>query len=268
MNYGIAVWNYAQPGQPLAELVGELAGMGFDSIAVQLHLFGRITSGEAETLAGAIERHDLLVTLHTNFELFRLQDLQQTLELFGRRLKTLTLDAAKITTSIGTFFSADQMRPVLETITEHAPAIRFGVEDFPLDAAALEFYHGAMGEVLEHPRYGTLLDLGHLNLRQKTHPYFAGDTAAQIRQVPVPIIEVHVHNNDGSRDLHQHLDEGNLDLAGAAQGLAEIGFDAISTLEVAPGLHDGVIADSKPRLPRSLEIWRNLMDRDSGKDLA
>lgn len=258
MNYGIAVWNYATQDQPLADLVGELADMGFDSMALQLHLFGRITSGEAEALAEAIEQHGLLATLHTNFDLFQLQDLRQALELFGPRLQTVTLDAAKITTSIGTFFSAEQMRPVLETIAEHAPEVRFGVEDFPLDAAALEFYHGAMGEMLQHPRYGTLIDLGHLNLRQRTHPYFETPAAEQIRQVPVPIIEVHVHNNDGTRDLHRHLDEGNLDLPGAAHGLREIGFNAIGTLEVAPGLHDGVIADSKPRLPQSLEIWRNL----------
>jgi hypothetical protein len=40
--------------------------------------------------------------------------------------------------------------------------------------------------------------------------------------------------------------------------LETIGFNGISTIEIAPSFHDKTPAESKPMAKQSLEIWRDL----------
>lgn len=260
MRYGVAVWNYMEPGLPLTELVQELAGAGFDSLALQPHFLAALEAAQWRELGRVVERDDLTVTLHTNFALFRAEHLRTAREQFGARLLDVTFDAAMETTSRGMFYDMATMAPVLRTVAETAPGLRFGVEDFPLDAAAVDAYAEHLRPLLALDGFGMLVDLGHLNLRRHMHPYFqAGDAAGYIRNVAAPIHEVHVHDNDGARDLHQHPGAGNADLAGAARGLREVGFDGVCTIEVAPSFHGATPAESRPALRGSLQAWRALM---------
>jgi sugar phosphate isomerase/epimerase len=260
MRYGVAVWNYMEPRLPLGRLIGALAEMGFGSMALQLHFLGELEAAQWRELNEALAQDHLTVTLHTNFVLFHQEHLQTVVDQLGGRLLDVTFDAAMATTSSGTFYDMATMAPVLEAVAQTAPGLRFGVEDFPFDAVALETYGEGLRPLLDVPGFGALLDVGHLNLRLRQHPYFgAGDAAQYVGNLPVPIHEVHVHDNDGARDEHRHLGQGNTDLAGAAQGLRDIGFDGICTLEVAPGMHGATPAESRPDLPNSLALWRGLM---------
>ena len=77
-------------------------------------------------------------------------------------------------------------------------------------------------------------------LRQSTRrfwlhsrPYYEGVTPEEyLSNVPVPITEVHVHDNDGTRDAHRPLGTGTNDIQAAARGLSRAGFDGTCTIEV------------------------------------
>ena len=260
MRYGVAAWNYFEPDKPLETLIGNLAAIGCDCISLQLHHVGELPEESWRALCHVVAQADLAVVLHSNFPLFRAEHLCLARERLGDRVLDVTLDAAMETTSCGTRYDMAQMRPVLEAIAAHAPGLPFGVEDFPLDDAALAEYAADLQPLLNIPGFGALIDLGHMNMRLRMHPYFQQtDAAGYIRNVPVPIHEVHIHDNDGTRDQHCHPGQGNCDLAGAARGLRDVGFDGICTVEVAPTFHGATPADSWPALPRSLQAWQQLM---------
>ncbi len=260
MRYGIAVWNFMQPGKPLAQTIKELIALGFDSLSLQLHMLGRVEPKEWRELCAFVEQNDLCVSLHTNFVLFDLEHLQRAWNDLGAHVYDVTFDPAMQTTSWGTRYAVEQMTSILTEIAALFPGLRFGVEDFPLDEEALRYYMQVLQPLLPLPGYGILLDLGHLNIRCHKEPYFQGLNAAEyIRRVPLPIHEIHIHDNDGERDEHRHLGEGTCDFKGAAQGLREKSFAGICTLEVAPALHGATPQAEWEGLAASLHLWRTLM---------
>ena len=263
MRYGIAVWNYQQEDEPLDGLVEEFAGFGFDAVSF---LPSQLVSCEPETAAALLallRERGMAATVHGNFEMTR-ADVATILERFGDRLAAVTMDAAMTADSCGHFYDAPRMAALLREVEEatRERGLRFGVEDFPLDSRALEHYRGDLAPILDCPRYGALIDLGHLNLRRRGTAYFARLSPADyIRRVPLPIIEVHVHDNEGQRDSHGHIGFGNVPFEEIAQGLRDIGFDGISTIEIAPSFHGSTPAESRPRARESLEKWRAIWER-------
>lgn len=260
MRYGVAVWNFIEPEKSLAQTIQEIIAIGFDSISLQLHSLGPLEPKEWRALCALVETADLCVTLHTNFVLFNLEHLQRAWAHLGERLYDVTFDPAMQATSWGTLYAAEQMTSILTTMATLFPGLRFGVEDFPLDEEALRYYMNVLQPLLPLPGYGILLDLGHWNIRCHKEPYFQGLNAAEyIRRVPLPIHEIHIHDNDGERDEHRHLGEGTCDFKAAAQGLREKSFAGICTLEVAPALHGATPQEEWEGLAASLHFWRMLM---------
>jgi sugar phosphate isomerase/epimerase len=118
--------------------------------------------------------------------------------------------------------------------------------------------------VLADDRFGMLIDLGHLNLRRHKEAYFGRLTAIQyILRAPLPIIEVHIHDNTGERDSHQALGEGNLALDDVIYGLHKAGFDGVSTVELVPAFHDSNSAVALPKVRESLELWRTTWEESA-----
>lgn len=111
--------------------------------------------------------------------------------------------------------------------------IRIGIENGWIRDGTPEH----LARVREHamPELAMILDLGHANIHihDEAHAQTMED---YIRSLPLPIIELHVHDNNGLTDRHESLGSGTLDLAGAVRGLKAVGFDGISTVEVVPGL--------------------------------
>lgn len=261
MRYAVAVWNYQEPEKPLAKLAAELADFGFDALSLSLHTLHAPDEAARRDLAAVVRDRDLAVTLHTNFDLFTEQNLTLAVELFAARLYSVTFDAAMESTSCGRFYAAARMARVLQCVAKNAPEVRFAVEDFPLDAAASAHYRDDLASLAGCPEYGILLDLGHMHLRQGNEPYFREKSLSEhLRDVPLPVIEVHVHDNDGKSDLHQHPGTGNADLAAMAEGLKAVGFTGVSTIEVAPTHHGSTPAHSRQMLGESLKHWRRLLE--------
>jgi sugar phosphate isomerase/epimerase len=111
-----------------------------------------------------------------------------------------------------------------------------GVEDFPRDARARDFFRQALAPLLDSPRLGILIDLGHMHFWLNSRPCYRGVTPKQyIAGVPLRIREVHVHDNDGTSDAHRPLGEGTMDIAAVARALRAVGFDGVCTVEVVEG---------------------------------
>jgi len=260
MRVGLCVWNLSEEETPLTEAVGEFAGHGFDAISFLPRQVTALDPDEANELVSVVESADLHVTIHGRCDLSR-EDIDTIVGLFDYRLHSISVDAAMTSESRGFFFDAPKMARVLSDIAAATSGsqVRFGVEDFPLDALALEHYGADLASVVENSRFGALIDVGHMNLRLTTSEYFEGKTPQDyLADVPVPVIEIHVHDNDGEADSHGHLGFGNIRFEDVVQGLKAIAFDGVSTIEIAPAFHDTTIADAKAHVKESLAKWSAL----------
>ena len=262
MRYGIAVWNFQEPGSTLVGLVEVFAGFGFDAVSFLPGQVVNCGDAEAAALLALMRERSLVATVHGNFEMTR-SDVETVVRRLGDRLAAVTMDAAMTADSCGHFYDGPRMAAFLREVEEatRQRGAQFAVEDFPLDGQALERYRADLAPVLDSPRYGTLIDLGHLNLRTRQADYFRNMTPADyIRRVPLPIIEVHVHDNKGERDSHAPIGFGDVPFAEIAPALREAGFDGISTIEIAPSFHGSTPAASKPKAMESLERWRAIWE--------
>ena len=172
------------------------------------------------------------------------------------------MDARMKSESRGVFYDVKGMSAVFEEISNSSYEVRFAVEDFPLDEKALSFYEDGLVRLVKNPRFGILVDLGHMNMRlQKENSDFKGMSISQyLSGVPLRIIEVHIHDNMGDKDSHGHLGFGNLDFSEVANALETVGFEGVSTIEIAPSFHGSTPEQSKPLAKESLETWRGLWE--------
>lgn len=96
----------------------------------------------------------------------------------------------------------------------------------------------------ERLNMGLLLDTGHTNVHLHSEHASPISIEQYIRQLPMPIFEVHVTDNDGRRDEHRHVGHGCLDLAGLVRGLKTVNFSGLLTVEVCVDiLHGRYAAD-------------------------
>ncbi len=111
-----------------------------------------------------------------------------------------------------------------------------------------------------------ILDLGHANIHVHD-AQFAQPIEEYIKSLPLPIIELHVHDNNGERDRHESLGSGTLDLAGAVRGLKAVGFAGVATIEVAPGLR-GIPLERPERMMLIAWARRTFLDAWAGSPSA
>ncbi len=261
MRYATAIWNYAEPHVKLVDLVQEFVGFGYDTISF---LPGQLLGPpeEAQQVADYLRADNLLATLHGNFDMSA-DEAARIIDLLGDMLLTFTCDAVMASDSRGSFYDVRRMADFLLRVLEmgEATGLRVAIEDMPLDDAAIDFYRADFEPLLASDRYGILIDVGHLNLRCSGGGYFGGMSVAEyIDRVPLPIIEVHLHDNHGEKDEHGHFGLGNLNFRDVATALKARGFDGISTIEIAPTFHGNTPTESKPLSRDSLAQWKELWE--------
>jgi sugar phosphate isomerase/epimerase len=175
----------------------------------------------------------------------------------------MTFDAAMVRDTRGRLYDTARMVPMLSDLIamSEGTQLRVGVEDFPLDEAALDACRADLEPLLACPRYGILIDVGHLNIRLCTDADHRGVSVAEyFARVPLPVVEVHLHDNSGSRDEHGHFGLGNIDFGEVARALKAIDFQGVSTIEIAPSFHGSTPAESKPHSRASLAAWQALWE--------
>jgi sugar phosphate isomerase/epimerase len=260
MRHAVATWPFMEPGVSLARRIEQFADMGFDGLSFLPRQVLEPDEAEARDLIALLRERSLVATVHGDFHVTP-AEVERVLERLGPALKCLTFDAATTWHALGRFYDAPRMARLLAHVERcsRGSELRFAVEDFPLNAAALDHYRDGLGDALDSPRFGVLIDVGHMNLRIGEGAYFAGLTVEQyLTGVPLPIVEVHLHDNAGGRDSHGPFGSGNIRFEEVAAGLRAARFEGVSTIEIAPSLHGGSPADVLPRIPESLAAWREL----------
>jgi sugar phosphate isomerase/epimerase len=255
MRWAAAVWNYEEPGVALEDLLDEFAGFGCDTVALSSEQLG--TMDQART-AVHLRRRGLPATLHCTFET-PADKVCRFAGLLGDLLLACTWDPIRVTDSRGTRYDVSEMVPLLQRVLAATGNARIGIEDFPLDREALDFYRRDLEPLLASPRFGMLVDIGHLNLRLAEWPSLRGVSAGEyLRRLPLPVWEVHLHDNRGKHDEHGHFGMGTVDFPAVAEGLHAIRFEGVSTIEIAPSFHGSTPRESKPHLVESLVRWKEI----------
>jgi sugar phosphate isomerase/epimerase len=103
----------------------------------------------------------------------------------------------------------------------------------------------------EHPGLEMTLDTGHANIDGGSDRIFEF-----IRRHGSRIGHVHASDNDGKRDEHLPIGEGNIDFQGVMRRLATIGYGQTITLEV--------FAEDRSRLAKSRDRLRKMAAKSSG----
>lgn len=266
MRCGVAIWNWYDASWPLTEFVEELVREGFEAVSVQPPQILELEESEVADLNALLDEYEMPVTVHAAADAFTAESMQGLLDRLGDRLHAVTLDGIRRRPPEGRRWDAARMVQTLLMIEDLGAdtGVRYGIEDFPIDADAMSEFADDLQPVEGNMRWGMLVDLGHLNLRRHDSEYFGRMSVREnIERLPVPIIEVHVHDNPGDRDLHMPLGSGTLDYAAAAAALRARGFDGISTIEVCPALHDRRPGDVWETRAGSLDLWRGVWE-DAG----
>lgn len=262
MHYAIAIWNYYEPPTRLPALIEEFAGMGYDAMSFTSAQLKVLDPGEVQDAARALEALGLVATMHGNFAV-SVEDLLGYLDLFAGRVIRCTWDAQMHSDTRGSFYDTGAMAPYIGGVLcgSEGSGLMVGVEDFPLDMGALDYYRSDLEPLIASGRYGMLIDVGHMNMRLHGGGYFEGQSVGDyFRALPLEIVEVHLHDNDGTRDQHGHFGFGNTPFEQVAGALREVGFAGVSTIEIAPTFHGSSPRESKPRAQESLTRWRELWE--------
>jgi len=262
MRCGIAVWLYVEEGKPLPQLVREFADLGFDAISFRCETILDVDSAAREELAAVMDERDLTATVHTHCGVTD-EGLNAVVGLFADRLYSITLDADHVDDSRGKFWDGPATAAVLARVerTTRGTPVLFGAEDFPRDALALGHYRDDLAPLLNCPRYGILVDIGHMNLHLRSKQYYRGVTPEEyFGRLPLPLIELHLHDNDGTKDQHQYFGMGNNDFAAVARAGRAIGFDGVATIEAVPRWCDLTPDEAMPHAKASLDTWRTLWE--------
>lgn len=268
MRYGLAVWNFADSDGSLVGSVEEFAAQGLDTMSFSSGQFGRVEDGEWKAVSKLLADRALSATVHSSFDV-DFARLMEVVGFLGDATRCITFDPVKRQDSRGEFFDRPRMAGFMLRVREALAGaeVALAVEDCPLDQHALDFYaHDIPGQLHRDPLWGVIIDVGHMNIRLSTMPYF-GEIGPReyIARVPRRIVEVHLHDNPGDRDSHEAIGRGTTDFAATASGLRDVGFDGVCTIEIAPSLHGGDRTAEKPLVAESLASWRELMEPSGGQ---
>jgi sugar phosphate isomerase/epimerase len=120
----------------------------------------------------------------------------------------------------GIAWQAESLHRILGATSHGSVRIMYEPVDTELDTPEnLEAILAELPDLLCH------LDLGHCNLSGR-------NPVAMIRRFGSRLYHLHLHDNDGRRDLHLPPGTGSIDWPAVVRALKEVGYDRTITLEV------------------------------------
>ena len=123
-------------------------------------------------------------------------------------------------TSDGIRWQVESLRDLLDVAAELKVRLMYEPVDTELDSA--ENVEAILAEL---PNLLCHLDTGHCNL-------YGRKPAEMIRRFADRLHHIHLHDNDGRRDLHLPPGTGNIDWPSVVRALKSVGYDGTITLEV------------------------------------
>lgn len=281
MKNSLAIWHY--PHRTMEENIRFFANQGFPAVSIHGARFAEsLTRGEGVALAEAVRETNVTLTVHDalprTHETERVLTFQQGIDTIAAWQRThglIKILSFDVPTPI-----RDRVAPYLNYVLEHVENCSVAVEDFGLSAAErvqLEYLKG-------NSRFGYLLDLGHMFLRIKGQnksgkPLFSNSPdecpvcekpgyAEFIRALSTkefPILEMHLHNNDGENDVHLFLEDGPLDIPMIARVVKDIDFHGVMTIESAPGFKfDCYGTEADERILKTFDYWKACCEKWEG----
>jgi len=226
---GYASWNL-QAGT-LSERLRAVGEAGFEAVSFYLTPQRLEVEGEGEEVVRLVEEHSLAVTCHNYIgeagNGSRSSQIEQEMrDIVAWHERTGKVKAVCFDPGCSVVEGTEQRVFDLDLTIERvriaadilSPAdIEIGVENWLVNAPLRNF--AALHERLADVPARALLDLGHLNITTRQNLNDGLPANDYIEQMPLTIVEVHLHDNDGETDLHQPLGSGNLDLSTMARGL-------------------------------------------------
>lgn len=228
----ITVWNYA--GDELAN-ARKFHALGFDAVSWLGSHFVNMTEDEDEQLAALLRETQMQFTVHS-----RLPDPDQpeACQAFSKEMERAAAWQQKYglmhSYTFDFWFEVDKLLPYLSEAlsTFRDTDTMIACEDIPLNKRQLERFERILKP---RDRFGILLDAGHMNIRQRCMELIEPeDFITSIQALPLPIIELHLHDNKSYKDEHKHLGYGNLPLDAIIIGLKRKRFDGYVTIEIVP----------------------------------
>ncbi len=281
MKNGLAAWHY--PHRSVIENIDFFAGKGFDSISFNGASIAKTLAERGEEAADHFRRSGMILTLHYALpgapEPEKEEPFREGIRIFGEwqrkygLIENLTFDVSDRVRGC--------MTQYVDFVFDEVPNCKVGLEDYGLTEMELEQAARYKG----NDRFGYLIDIGHLYIRLRgecdskatlfTHSAFEGpktdrpDSAAFLnafKSKTFPIIEMHLHNNDGVKDTHLFLEDGTADVKAIAKAICDFGYEGIVTIESAPGYCFACYGDDADSgILRTLDTWKKAVSA-VGKD--
>lgn len=226
----VTVWNYE--GDPV-ENAYKFHKIGFEAVSWLGSVFQRYDEEEDARLAAMLKETGLQFTVHSRLPN---PDDQEDCALFRQELEHGVNWQRKYgllySYTFDFWYDRERLMPYLEqALCEfRGMGTVLACEDNPLDMKQMEIFDKVLRP---GDQFGILLDAGHMNIRQHTDCRINyRDFVEAIDYIPMPIIEVHLHDNKGQKDDHMYLGYGNLPLDAVVEGLKKHGFDGFVTVEI------------------------------------
>ena len=284
MKNGLAIWHYGH--RTPVENAEFFAKQGFDSVSILgMHMVELCRDAEqSAALAEVIDSTGIVLTVHFKLPASAEDDevvpFREGVAAMGEWQKRY--GGISILSFDVPMHSRENLVPYIEYVLEAVPDCKVAVEDFGLTESELEQTKTLTDKT---DRFGYLLDIGHMYIRLKgqntsgsrlfTTSLFECDASEHpdrnaflkaFLSKPAPIFEMHLHNNDGARDLHNFLEDGTMDVDEAAAAIYDFGFDGVMTIESAPGYTFECFGkDADDGIMRTFEYWKNAYNKASNK---
>ncbi len=276
MLQGLAIWHY--PHRSMVDNINYFASIGLASVSVHGAQFVNAVAdpATADAIAAAVRDTGVVFTVH--YCLPR-QHETEAVESFRAGIRAIAeWQRAHGLIAVLSFDVPEAIRGgigiggYLNFVLDAVPDCRVAVEDFGLNASE----RAQIAHLKGNDRFGYLVDIGHLFIRMRgentsgktlftlapdEHPRCASPDAAAFRAAleskDFPLLEMHLHNNDGTNDVHWFLEQGEMNIPAVAQALRDVGFAGVLTVESAPGYRFECRGkDADEGIKRTLEYWK------------
>lgn len=171
----------------------------------------------------------------------------------------------------------DNMSSYIDFVLDEIENCKVAVEDFGLNENELL----QIEYLKNNDRFGYLIDIGHMYIRLTGTPVKSatlfqhsdceGERTENVgyetflkalQSKTFPVYEMHLHNNDGSDDLHLFLEDGTLDMKMIAHVLEDLNYDGIITIESAPGYRFACVGDMADEgIVKTLNYWKSISEQ-------
>ncbi len=259
MKNGLAAWHY--PHRTVVENVRFFAEHGFESVSLLGYHMDDVCKDaeQSRQLAGLVRETGVILTVHHKLPLTHAASDVADFEAAVCRMAAWQQQYGLMHILSFDVHPAvrDNVLPYVRFVLAQVPGSLVALEDFGLNETELR----QLEELKAEPRFGHLIDIGHMYLRMHSQGINPGceDFLREFTARELPICEMHLHNNDGLQDLHLFLEDGTLDISAVAAALHALRYEGILTIESAPGYQfPCVYPESDERILATRDYWESL----------